>query len=659
MVDAAKKEQKTDDNSESSSTGSDRDKAGTRRGNGSGGGYSVDYSSSDGSSLQLDLEAVKGNVPEKQMTRLSVRVHVRLSGGGNKEKATNTKEAKPTKSSKSATHKPQKAGTSGRPSCDTSPIDQRETSHSIQDSDTKWENAEVASKSTFALPQWSGVRIPHPMDPRIDLSTVGHIQTSSISAFPSNVDVDIPAHQRQPSEQVTPEGENENESAEPPPPPSIDQYMKLMEVNQFYHKKNGCLAFYNLSHTLFQVVRPFFHAHGITQGFSHPRSDDNDDETSNERPCSDFDFVSEPSDSDQKRSVHERKLEVPVAAWNTSKPAVASSSHAHGDPHESHSSSKVVLARARARRNHFRKSAEDPTDDASDTSSSSEKCVTIQQPQHVEAQVLQKEEAPTNKDDKHDINVEAEQATHQADVADRQESASASSSEDRNKQDAPPVAPMRYGVPAVVSEYSSSARTGSSGASNNNLTSTSGSGSGGNTGSGTGSGSNQGGSSGSGNDQGGISSNGNGSSGSGNEVKGSGEETLDNSGENSGGNSDATNSKNEMGKNAASVAADAPYVSSSHRHSANPIETPHKDSSVPALPHPSHGEGGQIATREKKLQDKKRKRMNMRREYEEKVQQEMESSEGSQDRGDFSLKPGRPVTLDKVLSFTKIARCVT
>ena len=40
----------------------------------------------------------------------------------------------------------------------------------------------------------------------------------------------------------------------------------------------------------------------------------------------------------------------------------------------------------------------------------------------------------------------------------------------------------------------------------------------------------------------------------------------------------------------------------------------------------------------------------------EKVQQEMESSEGSRDRGEILLKPGRPVTLDKVLSFTKTAR---
>ena len=48
--------------------------------------------------------------------------------------------------------------------------------------------------------------------------------------------------------------------------------------------------------------------------------------------------------------------------------------------------------------------------------------------------------------------------------------------------------------------------------------------------------------------------------------------------------------------------------------------------------------------------------MNMRREYEEKVQQEMESSEASDENE--SMKPGRPVTLDKVLSLTKKARWV-
>lgn len=59
------------------------------------------------------------------------------------------------------------------------------------------------------------------------------------------------------------------------------------------------------------------------------------------------------------------------------------------------------------------------------------------------------------------------------------------------------------------------------------------------------------------------------------------------------------------------------------------------------------------ASREKKLQDKKRKRMNMRREYEEQVQQEL-GSESSSDT--LVLRPGKPVTLDAVLSFSKNAR---
>lgn len=214
-------------------------------------------------------------------------------------------------------------------------------------------------------------------------------------------------------------------------------------------------------------------------------------------------------------------------------------------------------------------------------------------------------------------------------------SPSASSSENQNNANIPVEAPLRLGVPAVVSEYSSS-RVGSSG-SNTNQTSSSGSGSAGNTGSGTGSGSNQGGSSGSGNDQGGMSSNGIGSSGSGNDVKGSGEETMDNSGANNSGegNSDESNSNDQVGKGA-------------------PGEPAH--SFVHSTREPDSPTYSKNAVREKKLMDKKRKRMNMRREYEEKVQQEMDSSEGSD--ASSSLKPGRPITLDKVLSLTKTARYV-
>jgi hypothetical protein len=58
-------------------------------------------------------------------------------------------------------------------------------------------------------------------------------------------------------------------------------------------------------------------------------------------------------------------------------------------------------------------------------------------------------------------------------------------------------------------------------------------------------------------------------------------------------------------------------------------------------------------TRENRLLDKKRKRMNMRREYEEQVQQDLDPEESPEE---VEIRPGKPVTLDVVLSFTKNPR---
>lgn len=209
---------------------------------------------------------------------------------------------------------------------------------------------------------------------------------------------------------------------------------------------------------------------------------------------------------------------------------------------------------------------------------------------------------------------------------------------------------QRYRFPTMVSEYSSSGRNGSSGASNTNMMSASGSGSGGNTASGTGSGSNQGGSSGSGNDQGGLSSNGNGSSGSGND-KGSSEEMMDhnidsqsaeNSKDNSGGSSSNDLRSKFDGENNANSPAFSP----------NPSEP----STQRRLSSRSNDTQSQNAAREKKLQDKKRKRMNMRRVYEDQMEQDMGTSDSSNDKG--ALRPGKPVTLDNAISFTKTAKLV-
>ena len=285
---------------------------------------------------------------------------------------------------------------------------------------------------------------------------------------------------------------------------------------------------------------------------------------------------------------------------------------------------------------------------------SSEKKVRIQPPQDTN----EGKEGNTSPSTEADSNENEGGDSPAIDSVQRQESTSAtSSSEDRNQGLGHN---MNFALPAVVSEYGSS-RTGSSG--NSNMMSTSGSGSAGNSGSGTASGSNQGGSSGSGNgssgsgnDNGGISSQGNGSSGSGIDVKGSSEDTVDNSGENnSGGNSDGNTSNSAERGNVQN--SSGPRVPSPVSQPQNPdsLGQFRSDRASPNAKIKLAENDGSEARREKKLQDKKRKRMNMRREYEEQVQKDMESSEGSRDRDEASLfRPGRPVALDKVMSFTDV-----
>jgi hypothetical protein len=191
----------------------------------------------------------------------------------------------------------------------------------------------------------------------------------------------------------------------------------------------------------------------------------------------------------------------------------------------------------------------------------------------------------------------------------------------------------RFAVPIlpIVSESSDAfARGGFS--STSNPTNTSGSGSGGNSGV-----SNHG-SAGSGNNTG--------SSGSGNEGKG------ENSGD---GNSNSDeNQASTGGKHKADVQADDKPALGSHqphepRHSSSPSFLNHQPAD------PAHT-GDQDVGREKKLIDKKRKRMNMRREYEEQTKRDMESSESSDSPDAAIFEPGNPVTLDFALSFSIRAR---
>ena len=210
MLDETKKEQKADDNAESSSTGSDGGKGGGS--GGSGAGYSADCSSSDASSL----EATKGNLPEEEMKRLSVD-----DGDVHKDK----KETKPVKQLKKRASKSNKTDRRSKHQMELEKIlgsDQDQFGKSIGE---KSKNAEDSNSDSYSVPQWNGVRIRHPMDPRIDLSTVRHIRTSSLStAFPSNVNI--------PSQNNLALGNSKEAPTNKDEPPSIDQYMKLLEVSR-------------------------------------------------------------------------------------------------------------------------------------------------------------------------------------------------------------------------------------------------------------------------------------------------------------------------------------------------------------------------------------------------------------------------------------------
>mmetsp|Transcript_52357 Transcript_52357/g.126675 ORF Transcript_52357/g.126675 Transcript_52357/m.126675 type:complete len:1127 (+) Transcript_52357:212-3592(+) len=711
------------DKEESSSTGSD---GGKGSGSGSGGGYSADCSSSDTSSVgngkgggsgssgegegdadeamsssrdppgaaMNRLRIGDSSVGETAMMKTSKGLHEQDVDDGDRKPAA-LPSSKSNKARSSDHYHPSQAQREDRKKKSSASAEAAAHGGSGNAG-----SASRRSSNKWKVVQWNGVTVKHPMDPRIDLSTVGYVKLPTNAGNDAASGLQLTNEDQAALEYAQKLGSGgqtgsseTGSSSDQNNLSSIDQYMKLMES-----------------------VRPFFNAHGLSHDGSRAQPEQAQSSSSSDIFSSEFASTG-PSDSDQKPHAAAAAAAVTAAAAGDTAPSgrtsnmkdppradgnllqdEANESKTHpgdksqgrgGEDDDSDSSSMVVLARAK--RKHTRSHGDDgegtqngssattntnggstvhSSHSGSSSSLSEERHVRIQQPRNPpEEQAAGVDDVAVNNDAPADMEVEAEAnnanqpeapmrphgpAAGDAGV-DRQESTS-SSSDDRNNQ--PPPERARFGVPAMVSEYSSSARN--SGGSKTNGMSTSGSGSGGNTGSGTGSGSNQGGSSGSGNDQGGISSNGNGSSGSGNDLKGSSEEKEDNTGENNSGENSAANSDVSNPAKASGVKAvpEVPTVNPSgleaflHRHH-------HRDDVTGASDQHAFSDRpeDQSAAREKKIQDKKRKRMNMRREYEEKVEEEMASSESSRDH-EIVLRPGKPVTLDKVLSFTKTPRLV-
>lgn len=343
-----------------------------------------------------------------------------------------------------------------------------------------------------------------------------------------------------------------------------------------------------------QVVRPFFHAHGILPAKNASASEGLQGAAESEGFTS-F-FTTTHSSTNNSGSPSNSDMDKKPKA----KPAPAEDPEEDDADVGSDTSSMVVLARVKRK---YRRSEE--SEESNTSLTSRERRVRIQEDRHVLAQ------ADGGQGDNDEQNQDDDQAAAQ------ESSMSSSSSERRHVEVADPIRAPAGLPPRIVTDISSSNRTDSN-ASNTN----SGSGSGSAENAGTGSGSNQG------------------SSGSGNDAKGSSEDVAkeDNSGEGTNEGSDGASSGNKkigLGLHLGGVA---------HRHEGPCLEAATKHTAL----EDQVMQESEEAARERKLLVKKRKRIEMRREYE--AQQRTESSHGD------IFRPGHPVTLDQALVFSSIPR---
>ena len=300
---------------------------------------------------------------------------------------------------------------------------------------------------------------------------------------------------------------------------------------------------------------------------------------------------------------------------SNSDPKTHAAPHQAGSTHEdeTEASASSMVALARVKRKHLKRRHEEESSPSSSTSGGEKN-------PHRQEQPLQRD---ANDATNHD------RAQEQAQAHRREQSSSSSSDEPQRQfqlpanrnMAVPEQRPLDASPPLpLVSESSTS--NGSNSTSNTGTSNASGSGSNGNSGvsnkgsSGSGSGSN------------------NGSSGSGNEEKGSGGD----------GNSNDENKEDDIDEKPVAVGS--------------PALAPQQEASALSNPNAPVHSGDDGSAREKKLMDKKRKRMDMRREYEEQVQLNMESSESSDGQQKAAVLPGKPVTLDTALSFSRMARRV-
>lgn len=255
-VEKTKGRKKEEKEESSTSTGSDGGK-GNSSGSGSGsGGYNADCSSSDSSSnndaatrvaeKQKSKSNINNSTPtskcddiimgEKTVTS-KTRVNT-TSGNTSTNNHVGTVAASPTIDAQSEGERRSRHGNASS---------HKSTSNDFSDTSIRQDDHhdfDSAAKELGAcLPQWNGITIEHPMDPRIDLSTVDfRVGASHLATFATNI-IDIktnsdtgsirkletdqnvaPSHQ---DNNIPSKNENDIDS---PVVPSPEQYTKLLEV---------------------------------------------------------------------------------------------------------------------------------------------------------------------------------------------------------------------------------------------------------------------------------------------------------------------------------------------------------------------------------------------------------------------------------------------
>ena len=217
----SRKKEAKEESAESSSTGSSEGKSG------SGGGYSADCSASDQSSDENgDRKETSSNL---NLSIGGLNLHDRAAS-----RSSNSSEDGEQCEANAPQPESKHNGNAGTNANQGEGYDQEDTNslgidlplkspdmidlESIMRTKTEEEReSATALKDLRVLPQWNGVRVAHPMDPRIDLSTVTVLQAGI-----------VPGTFQPIAEQQQPDMAKLNEDNTPPF--SVDIYAQLMEV---------------------------------------------------------------------------------------------------------------------------------------------------------------------------------------------------------------------------------------------------------------------------------------------------------------------------------------------------------------------------------------------------------------------------------------------